>query len=159
MSMNSYGIGYYYVEYCNNASSKSDTLVVQFYDECKPCANLQVDFVIKRDTISAVTDDIGCAYLDIKTISSDVILTVIVQPRFRTIEYTRKSVYFWEWNEQYRPVRLNVFVEKQYDPIVHIKSKKPLSIQDIEEIKQAILTRNTTSLNRKGIEISEVIHL
>lgn len=159
MSMNSYNIGYYYVEYSNNASSKSNTLLAQFYDESKPCANLHVDFVIKRDTISAVTDDKGCVCLDFKTLAPDVLLTVIVQPRFRTIEYTRKCVYFWEWNEQNRPVKLNVFVEKQYDPVVHIKSEKSLSIQDMEDIRNAILSGNIKSINNKGVEVSEEIHL
>lgn len=158
MSMNSYNIGYYYVEYSNQVSPK-DTLVAQFYDGEQPCANLPVDFVIGRDTVSVITDKTGCVYLDFKIIGPDDILTVFIHPTFQKIDCMKANVYFWEWSGQQHPTKLNVFVENQYNPIVHIKSKKQLSPSDMERIKNTILNDSVLWFNTKDIDVSVIMHL
>ena len=159
MSMNSYNIGYYYIEYSENISSPSDTLVVHFYDKSKPCINLHVNFAVKRDTISAVTDMTGSVYLDCKKITRDDILTVMVKPMHQTIGYLEMPVYFWEWREQKRPVKINVFVEHKYNSIVHIRSRKPLSLQEMDKIKQAVQNNNLSEIEKDDIEISVIEHI
>lgn len=160
MSMNRYDIGYYYVEYSNVISKKNDTVVIRFYDRDQPCFSVHVAFVIKSDTIYATSDKNGCVYLNIKEINpNDGILKVIVFSSFGKIGYMEKCIYFWDWDESNYPERINVFIENQFRSIVHIKSKKPLSLREMDEIKHAVLNNTVSKIKNKNVDISVVEHL
>lgn len=159
MSMSHYNVGYYYVEYNNNGSLKNDTVTVRFFDENQPCVNLHVAFVINSDTIFAVSDKDGIVYLDFKEMDSELFFKVIVYPTFDKIGYMEKCIYFWEWGELNYPEKVNVFVEHEYNSIVHIRCRKPLSLQEMDKIKQAVLNNNLSEIEKDNVEISVIEHL
>jgi len=159
MSMNRYDVGYYYIEYSNNISKKTDTLVIRFYDKDQPCYGVHVAFVIKSDTLYATSDKNGYVYLNFKEINPDDILKVIVYSTFDKIGYMEKCIYFWDWDETNYPERINVFIENKFNSIVHIKSKKTLSLKEMDEIKHAVLNNNLSNIKNKNIDISVIIHL
>ena len=159
MSMNRYDVGYYYVEYNNNISKKNDSLAIRFYDRGQPCYSVHVAFVIKSDTTFAISDKDGYVYLNFKDINPNDILKVIVFSSFGKIGYTEKCIDFWEWNESNYPERINVFIENQFRSIVHIKSKKPLSLREMDEIKHAVLNNTVSKIKNKNVDIYVVEHL
>lgn len=159
MSMTHYNIGYYYVEYSNNVSLWNDTVAICFFDESQPCINLHVAFVINSDTIFAISDKKGYVYLNFKEVNSDVFFKIIVYPRFDKIGYMEKCIYFWEWGDLNYPEKINVFVEHEYNSTVHIRSKKSLSLQDMEKIKEAVLNNKLSKIGIKDVEISVIMHL
>ena len=159
MSMNHCDIGYYYVEYSNNISKKNDTLAIRFYDGDQPCFSVHVALVIKSDTTFAISDKNGYVYLNFKDIHPNDMLKVIVYPSFDKIEHTKKCIYFWDWNEYNYPETINVFIENKFNSIVHIKSKKQLSLKEMDEIKHAVLNNNLSKIKNKNIEISVLMHL
>lgn len=159
MSMNHYDVGYYCVEYNNNISKKNDTLAIRFYDRGQPCFSVHVAFVIKSDTTFAISDKNGYVYLNFKDINPGDILKVIVYSSFDKIEYTEKCIYFWDWNEFNYPEIINVFIENKFNSIVHIKSRKPLSLKEMDEIKRAVLNNNLSKIKNKNVDISVIEYL
>ena len=159
MSMNRYDVGYYYIEYSNNISKKNDTLAIRFYDRGQPCFSVHVAFVVKSDTTFAISDKNGYVYLNFNKINSDDILKIIVYSTFGGIGYMEKCIYFWDWNESNYPEKINVFIENQFTPVVHIKSRKPLSLREMDEIKHAVLKNDLSKVKNKYVDISVIQYL
>ena len=159
MSINRYNVGYYCVEYTKTPVLCDNPLVIYFYNDRQPLYHLHVDFVTKCDTVRSITDTDGCVYLDRQFIKPNQMLKIIIHQSFRTIEYSVSIVHFWEWKDVAVPAKINVSVAMEYPCIAHIRSPKPLSSQDMEELKNAILNNNLSEIKSRGVELSLLIHL